>query len=61
MFKAVAFRKARQIEPMPSPSFAVVGGSQQLIDELCVGLWSGIAQESVDLPESWRKASQVET
>ena len=54
------FRKPNQIEPRPSPGFAVVRARQQPFNESRVGIGSRVGGEGLHLRRSRRQAGQVE-
>ena len=45
---------ASDIEPMPAPTFAIVRGLEQPLDDSLVGVWSRIRKERLDLILGWR-------
>ena len=51
--------KANHIQPMPTPTLAVVRRVQEAIDQLFVGQWIWIADEDIHLFHRWRKPNQV--
>ena len=57
---AIAVGIADDVEPMPSPMFAVGGRGQQLVDESLVGVGRTIVHELLDGRWRGRQAGQVE-
>ena len=56
----VGFGEARQVEPMPGLSLAVMRRSQQSIDDAFIGLRRIVADEIFDFGRLWRHADQIE-
>ena len=46
---------------MPCPTLGVVGGVEQPVDQLFVGVVAGVGDEPVDLPRGWHHADEIET
>ena len=58
---AVRLRVADEIEPVPSPAFAVVGRCQQAVDQAFPGVGTLVLLEGLDLLERRRQPGQVIT
>ena len=56
---AVGFGEADEIEPVPSPAFAVVGRGKEAIDDFGVGLRSLVDFEGVDFGGGGREADEI--
>ena len=56
---AVRLRVAHEIEPVPSPAFAVVGRCQQAVDQAFPGVGPLVPLEGLDLLERRRQSGQV--
>ncbi len=52
---AARFRVANEIEPVPSPAFAVVIRSEQPIDDFGEGVGRGVSGESLSFRGGWRE------
>ena len=57
---AVGLGVAHQVEPVPTPFFAVVRGVQQAVDQALVGIRGGVVQEGIDLRRGGRNAQEIE-
>src|ERR1041384_5543496 len=51
----------RRVQPMTTPTFAVMRRGQQPVDGIFISLWRLIGNESLDLLSGWWNAGQVET
>ena len=60
VFVAIGFGEANEIEPVAAPSFAVVRGGEEAIDDAGVGCWRAIGFEGGDLRGGGRKAGEIE-
>ena len=59
LLKPMALRKTRHIQPMPSPSLAVMLGGKQPVDNLTVSLLRRIGHKRRDFSRRRRQADQV--
>ena len=60
VFEAVTLREAREVEPVPPPTFPVAGTREEVIDEMFVSLRVGILEELRDLLGGGREANEIE-
>ena len=59
LLKPMALRKTRHIQPVPSPSLAVMLGGKQTVDNLCVSLLRRIGHKRRDFSRRRRQADQI--
>src|SRR5436190_21311772 len=59
VLKAIALGKAREIQPMPPPTFAVMRRGQQAIDQLFVSRWRSVVDEGVNLLRGGGQANEI--
>ena len=57
---AVGVGIAGQIEPAPGPAFAILRARHEPLDELLVGIGSGVGQKGVEFFGRWGDADQIE-
>ena len=57
---AVGVAVAGDVEPVAPPAFAVVGGFEELVDEVGEGVGGGVGDEGVDLGGCGGEADEVE-
>ena len=60
VFKSLALGIADDVEPVPSPAFAVVGRGEELVDEPSPGDIGGIGHEGIDLLGARRQPDQID-
>src|SRR5262249_49779480 len=60
VLETVALREAGEIEPVSSPTLAVMRRGEQAIDELLVGVGRGVVHEGIDFRRRWRQADEIE-
>src|SRR6266852_5587813 len=60
VFEAVGFREADDIQPVLRPTLAVVGATQEPLDQSGISIPRFVSDELRDLGWRWRKSRQIE-
>ena len=51
--------ETHHVQPVPTPTFAIVRGGQQAVDQFLVGLGIGVIGKGIYLPGTGRQAGQI--